>query len=88
MSESDTDPRPEPAQFLPMVLGVPAARPSLARSATQAEFISQLIAARQHLAVQRQRRKAPVNVAVDAYRTGATVTRIRMPQGYRRTVVA
>ena len=87
MSEAETKTRPKPAQFLPMVIGATAARPSLARSATQAEFVSQLLAARHHLATQRLRRRAPVNVAVDAYQTGASVTRLRMPQGYRRTVV-
>jgi hypothetical protein len=88
MSETETETRPTPTQTLPMVIGTTAARPSLARSATQAEFLSQLLAARQHLAVQRARRRAPIDVAVDAYRTSAVVTRQRMPQGYRRTVVA
>lgn len=88
MSENETEDRPGSAHTLPMVLGKAAPRPSLARTGTPAAFLSQLIAERHHLAIQRQRRRAPVGVALDAYRTGASAARLRMPQGYRRTVIA
>jgi hypothetical protein len=70
-----------------MVLAASAPRPSLRRSATEATFLSQLIAARQHLAPQRARRRAPITQAVDAYRIGGRVSVVRMPAGYRKTVV-
>jgi hypothetical protein len=47
-----------------------------------------LIAAREHLPVQRERRTASVDRAVGAYRQGAGISVPRMPQGYRKTVVA
>jgi hypothetical protein len=73
---------------LPMVLAPSAPRSSYRRAAPGAAFLSQLIAERQHLAPQRARRRAPVAEAVDAYRSTSRVTVVRMPAGYRRTVVA
>lgn len=73
---------------LPVVLVHAAPRPSLARTAPPAAFISQLLAARDHLPVQRLKRRAPVAHAVAAYRSGGHVTERRLPAGYRRTVVA
>ncbi len=60
-------------------------RPLLLRADTGASFISQLIAERQHLPPQRQRRRASIDTAVDAYRTGAAIA--RMPLGYRKTKI-
>jgi hypothetical protein len=71
-----------------MVLVQAPRRPSLLRTTPKAAFVSQLIAARQHLAPQRANRRAPIAEAVDAYRIGGAVTVLRMPAGYRRTVVA
>lgn len=62
-------------------------RPLLARADTGASFISQLIAERQHLPPQRQRRRASVDTAVDAYRSGAAMGIARLPQGYRKTKI-
>lgn len=73
---------------LPMVIGEARPRPTLLRLAPRAAFVSQLIAERQHLAPQRQRRQLPPLQAVDAYAAGASIAVVRMPAGYRRTVVA
>lgn len=73
---------------LPMVITPRPERPSLQRAAPRAAFLSQLIAERQHLAPQRERRRAPVAQAVAAYATGGKATVVRMPAGYRKTVVA
>jgi hypothetical protein len=71
-----------------MVVAARAARPSLQRTAPEAAFLSQLLAERHRLAPQRARRRAPITQAVDAYRIGGSVTVVRMPAGYRKTVVA
>ena len=73
---------------LPMALGPAAPRPSLAFSAPNAAFVSQLIAARAHMAPQRARRMGTSEGAVGAYGQTARLTQRRMPQGYRKTVVA
>jgi hypothetical protein len=72
---------------LPVPLEPRAPRPSLMRSAPQAAFLSQLLAARGRIETQRTRRRAPVDTALDAYRAGSAITVRRMPQGYRRTLV-
>ena len=72
---------------LPMVLGDAHPRPTLQRLAPRAAFLSQLIAERQHLAPQRQRRQLPPLQAVDAYAAGAGIAVRRLPPGYRRTIV-
>lgn len=83
MPDFDTD-RPG----LPVPLSIAAERPSLARSAPSAAFVSQLIAARDRLPPQRERRMASLDRAVGAYAQSATMTQRRMPQGFRKTVVA
>ena len=72
---------------LPVPVTVAGPRPSLAWSAPTAAFVSQLIAAREHLPSQRERRTASVDRAVGAYRQGAGIAVRRMPEGYRKTVV-
>lgn len=72
---------------LPVALACSAPRPAYHRIAPGAGFLSQLIAERQHLAAQRARRRAPIAEAVDAYRTGGNATIVRMPAGYRTTIV-
>lgn len=57
------------------------------RGITPAPFLSQLLAERGRLEPQREKRRAPVNQAVDAYRVGGNITLRRMPQGYRKTLV-
>ena len=63
-------------------------RPDARRVAPEAAFLSQLIAERHHLAPQRSERRAPLSQAVDAYATGSSISVVRLPAGYRRTVVA
>lgn len=73
---------------LPVALAYAAPRPFYHRAAPHVAFLSQLIAERHHLAPQRAKRRAPVAQAVDAYRSGSGVATVRMPAGYRKTVVA
>lgn len=84
MTSTETE---QQAAGLPMVVEAQRERPSLRRSQTTAAFVSQLLAARQNLAAQRVRRLSSAADAVNAYRTGAAVGVVRMPQGYRKTVV-
>lgn len=84
---SQNEPELVNEQQLPALVGAPAPRPSLARAMPRAAFLSQLIAERQHLAPQRQRRRAPLGVAMDSYRTGASIAVRRLPAGYRTTLV-
>jgi hypothetical protein len=72
---------------LPVALE-PAGEKVLARTRTEASFLSQRIASKHNMMAQRGKRRAPVSTAVDAYATGSTVAVVRMPQGYRRTVIA
>ncbi len=65
-----------------------ARRQFLSRMSPGAAFVSQLIAERDHLAPQREHRRAPVDVAVDAYDTGSRIAIRRMPPGYRKNVDA
>lgn len=73
---------------LPVVQDPAGPRPSLARSAPTAAFVSQLIAARAHMSTQRTRRMGTNEGAVGAYGQTARLTQRRMPQGYRKTVLA
>ena len=88
MTDFDTANRPTPAPGLPMVIGTTAPRPSLRRTETTAAFVSQLLAARENLPPQRVRRRNSVNGALGAYSAGAQMSTVRMPAGYRKTVVA
>jgi hypothetical protein len=87
MTDFDTQNRPASAPGLPMVIEASAPRPSLRRSQTTAAFVSQLLAARENLAPQRQRRRGTVEGALGAYSAGANISVVRMPVGYRKTVV-
>jgi hypothetical protein len=78
--------RRKASRGLPVALEA-APRPSLARTSPQAEFLSQLIAERYHLATQRARRRAPVSEALDSYDSGTRVSERRMPAGYRTTII-
>jgi hypothetical protein len=73
---------------LPVAQAPAGTRPSLAFSAPTAAFVSQLIAARAHMPTQRARRIGTPEGAVGAYGQTARLTQRRMPQGYRKTVVA
>ncbi len=72
---------------LPVAEQPPRERLMLAHPSAHADFLSQLIAARQALPTQRERRRAPVHQAVDAYANGSKITVRRMPAGYRKTIV-
>ena len=88
MTDFETHNRSVSARGLPMVIGMSAPRPSLLRSETTATFVSQLLAARENLPPQRVRRRNSVNGALGAYSAGAQMGTVRMPAGYRKTVVA
>lgn len=63
-------------------------RAAFADSLPRGAFISQLIAERYHLAPQRQRRRAPLDVALDCYETAEQQATRRMPPGYRTSLSA
>ena len=88
MNDFDMANRPDPAPGLPMVIAIAGPRPSLRRNETTAAFVSQLLAARENLPPQRRHRRGTVEGALGAYRAGASIGVKRMPQGYRRTIVA
>jgi hypothetical protein len=75
------------APGLPVLIGPAAPRPSLERPATTAAFVSQLLAERNRLAPQRARRRGSVESALGAYAESARMGVVRLPQGYRKTVV-
>ncbi|KKB10997.1 hypothetical protein VE25_14485 [Devosia geojensis] len=87
MSHEESEERIEPEFRLPVPVEPRQPRPSLARSSPAAAFLSQLIAARSRLEPQKEMRRAPVDIALDAYSTGAKITVRRMPKGYRKTLV-
>lgn len=82
-----TDNGTQAAPGLPMVVEAPPARPRFARVVASADFLSQLIAARQHLPPQRERRRGQPAQAVAAYSAGARIAVRRMPAGYRRSLL-
>lgn len=87
MSHEDAPELTEKVFALPVPLEPRAPRPSLLRSSAAAAFLSQLLAARSRLDPQRVLRRAPIGIALDAYRTGSAITVRRMPTGYRKTLV-
>jgi len=72
---------------LPMLTGPTPSRSLPVRGGTDAAFASQLLAARERLAPQRARRRATPEGAVGAYENGARVAVLRMPLGYRTSIV-
>jgi hypothetical protein len=83
MAQNDTD-----IVGLPVPLESAALRPSLMREQTTAAFVSQLLAARDRMAPQRERRRASPESAVGAYSDSAQRAVRRMPAGYRTTIIA
>ncbi len=71
---------------LPARIDAPA-RAALSRPGPSADFISQLIAERNHLPPQRQRRRATMSDALDAYDSTAAQAVGRLPPGYRTTLL-
>lgn len=72
---------------LPVVTEAVGAGRRLYRALPAAEFLSQLIAERDHLPPQRERRRAPVDFALDTYDSTTRHAVRRMPPGYRKTLV-
>jgi hypothetical protein len=58
------------------------------RSSLKAAFLSQLIAERQHLSIQRARRQAPVADVLRTYDEAGKLKILRMPPGYRTNIEA
>ncbi|AKR57404.1 hypothetical protein GCM10011321_37170 [Youhaiella tibetensis] len=88
MSDNETDKSQDFTRYLPVATQARAERPSLARTSSDVSFLSQMIAERQRLPQQRDKRRAPVGEAVGAYATGINRAVRRMPAGYRHTGVA
>ena len=86
LTENDTD-RDNSLVGLPTLIEANGARPSLARTAPTAAFVSQLIAARDRLSPQRARHSDSPAGAVGAYGRGARMAERRMPHGYRKTML-
>jgi hypothetical protein len=84
MADADTEKQDEPKPGLPMVLEASRPRPSLARNQTTATFVSHLLAGRQ------QADDAAPNVggALATYSAGAKASVRRMPQGFRKSLIA
>ena len=59
-----------------------------ARVAPAAYFVSQVLVEHLRVAPERDRKSAAVNNAMGAYATGARIAVVRMPKGYRTTIVA
>lgn len=72
---------------LPVTLEAPHERLRVATPSPSVDFLSQLIAERHHLPPQRERRRAPVGEAVNAYANGGRIAVRRVPAGYRTTIV-
>lgn len=63
-------------------------RPSLVSAVPTAAFVSQLIAECDRLPSQNPRRRTSAAGAASAYRAGAAMSVRRMPEGFRKTVLA
>lgn len=88
MAQSDTSSARPSGTALAVLPGVRGPRPSFARLSTAADFLSQLLAERQHLPAQRARRRAPLGVVLEAYSEGRERGIPRLPAGsYRSRVV-
>jgi len=67
---------------LPVAISPAMARPSLHINKIPAKFLSQLIAERNHMEIQRTRRRAPVSLATRAYNRARHLVIRRMPTGF------
>lgn len=77
-----------PAAGLPVPVEKRAVDSTHGLPASGAPFLSQLIAERDHLPPQRERRRAPMATALLSYRETAVRTPPRLPPGYRKSLVA
>lgn len=88
MRNGESEKRTISAHNLPIAIGRPAPRPSLARIATQSAFVAQLIATRDAVPIQRARRRASDSEASSAYRLTNALDTKRIPLGYRKALSA
>lgn len=84
-ARDDADTSVESTELVP--LQAAGRKPTLARLSPTASFVSQLIAEKHHMSPQRDKRRGSVDTAVDAYAAKAASTVVRMPTGYRKTVI-
>ena len=70
------------AASLPVITGHARPRPSLTRHRIPAHFLTQLIAERERLAIQRSRRRVPSIFASNTYEATAKRNIRHMPAGY------
>ena len=88
MTQGDTAQRRGSGTALAVLSGARGFVRPLARPSSQADFLSQLLAERQRLSPQRARRRAPLDVALDAYAEGNVRSVLRLPAGsYRSRLV-
>ena len=73
---------------LPVCLGPQPQRRRLHAVRVQSDFASQLIAARDRMPVQREKRRASEGVALSVYGSSARLDEKRMPKGFRLSVSA
>jgi hypothetical protein len=73
---------------LPVVFGTQTERRPFHQARVKSDFASQLIAARDQMPVQRQRRREGEAIVVLAYDRSARLSERRIPQGYRLSVEA
>lgn len=71
---------------LPVCFGTPQERRPFHQARIKSDFASQLIAARDQLPVQRQRRRAGEDIVLTAYDRTARFSERRLPLGYRLSV--
>ncbi|GEM_PF-5134719 len=74
--------RAKSAANLPVITSRARPRPSLARHKIPAHFLTQLIAERERLAIQRNRRRVPSVFASSTYEATAKRAVRHMPAGY------
>ncbi len=70
---------------LPVVTSASCPRSALFRHKVPADFLSQLIAERNRMAAQREKRRAPASVAASVYSASGRIARPLMPAGYGHT---
>jgi hypothetical protein len=85
MAHDETPMMRMPGTAIAVVRPATAAKPSLARTAINPDFISQMLAARDRLPAQRRRRQAPLEEALGAYAEGRDRGRPRLPPGFFST---
>lgn len=88
MDRDKNNARPISAHRLPVSLGTPMPRPSLAASRPAAAFLAQLLATRENLPDQRKSGRTVGSEASGAYRRTESIDVKRMPMGWRKSLSA